>query len=345
MHKKNAEKLRRTVGKQYVEPAKYTKNHSSCKKSSQESYWFQKDSTCCVVFCCFFHLGNLGSSFFVSINFCSSHDKRMYHFLGKPLGMGMPSSTHQCETPGVRQVVTTKANNVEAKDELPSSPDPTPERTDPDPATFRSSHTSKVLEESSGGTEAKQEGRFESGKAVEPPELEVDSKQKAMKDSRGKIREDTEDTNRTDITEKKIKRRSDSQLEEAVVSPALPEMVEPSEPPLKKAPEEEVKLSEDAEKVEKDAQPPEIKEVTTSSTKQLTDGVEGTPPAEIEGEASPSKVAAEIPTAEVSTNLEESKGSDNETAEVSATIEEVSRICMVDLGTQKKQLPPNVSGT
>ena len=28
MHKKNAEKLRRTVGKQYVEPAKYTTNHS-----------------------------------------------------------------------------------------------------------------------------------------------------------------------------------------------------------------------------------------------------------------------------------------------------------------------------
>lgn len=268
--------------------------------------------------------------------------------------MVMPSSTHQCETPGVPQVVTTKAKNVEAKDsELPSSPDPTPERTDPDDsATFRSSNTSKVLGESSGGTEVKQEGRFESGKAVEPPELEVDSKQKAMKDSRAEIREDTEDTNRTDIAEKKIKRRSDSQLEEAVVSPALPEMVEPSEPPLKpqispplkKAPEEEVKLSEDAEKLEKDAQSPEIKEVTTSSTEQLTDEVEGTAPVEIEGEASPSKVAAEIPTAEVSTNLETSKGSDNETAEVSATIKEVSRICRVDLGTQKKQLSPNMSG-
>ena len=269
--------------------------------------------------------------------------------------MVMPSSTHQCETPGVPQVVTTKAKNVgNAKDsELPSSPS-TPERTDPDPATFRSSHdTSKVLEESSGGTEVKQEGRFESGKAVEPPELEVDSKfSKAMKDSRAEIREDTEDTISTDIAEKKIKRRSDSQLEEAVVSPALPEMVEPSEPPLKpqispplkKAPEEEVKLSEDAEKLEKDAQSPEIKEVTTSSTEQLTDEVEGTAPVEIEGEASPSKVAAEIPTAEVSTNLETSKGSDNETAEVSATIKEVSRICRVDLGTQKKQLSPNMSG-
>ena len=248
--------------------------------------------------------------------------------------MGMPSSTHQCETPRVPQVVTTKTKNVEAKDELPSSPDPTPQRTDPDPAPFRSSNTSKVLEESSGGTEAKQEGRFESGKAVEPPELEVDSKlSKAMKDSRAEIREDTEDTNRTDISEKTIKRRSDSQLEDAVVSPALPEMVEPSEPPLKKAPEEEVKLSEDAEKLEK-----EIKEVTTSSTEQLTDEVEGTAPAESKGEASPSKVAAEIPTAEVSTkstNLETSKGSDNETAEVSATIKEVAWICMVDLGTQK----------
>lgn len=255
--------------------------------------------------------------------------------------MVMPSSTHQCETPGVPQVVTTKAKNVEAKDsELPSSPDPTPERTDlNDPATFRSSDTSKVLGESSGGTEAKQEGRFESGKAVEPPELEVDSKlSKAMKDSRAEIREDTEDTISTDIAEKKIKRRSDSQLEEAVVSPALPEMVEPSEPPLKKPPEEEVKLSEDAEKLEKDAQPPEIKEVTTSSTKQLTDDVEGTPPAEIRSEASPSKVAAEIPTAEVSTNLEKSKGSANETAEVSATIKEVAWICMVDLGTQKKTI-------
>lgn len=242
-------------------------------------------------------------------------------------------------------MVTTKAKNVEAKDsELPSSPDPTPQRTDPDPATFRSSDTS-MLEESSGGTEVMQEGRFESGKAVEPPELEVDSKlSKAMKDSRAEIREDTEDTNRTDIAEKKIKRRSDSQLEEAVVSPALPEMVEPSEPPLKKPPEEEVKLSEDAEKLEKDAQSPEIKEVTTSSTEQLTDEVEVITPVEMKREASPSKIA-EIPTAEVSTNVETSKGSDNETAEVSATIKEVSWICMVDLGTQKKQLSPNVSGT
>ena len=224
---------------------------------------------------------------------------------------------------------------MEAKDDgTPSSPDPTPERTDPDPATFRSSDTSKVLEES----------RCQESLAVEPPELEVDSKQKAMKDSRAEIREDREDTISTDIAEKKIKRRSDSQLEEAVVSPALEEMVEPSEPPLKKPPEEEVQLSEDVEKLEKDAQPPEIKEVTTSSTKQLTDDVEGTPPAEIRSEASPSKVAAEIPTAEVSTNLETSKGSDNETFEVSATIKEVSRICRVDLGTQKKK-SPNMSGT
>jgi len=205
-------------------------------------------------------------------------------------------TTSSPSTPPRTEVVV-KAKNVEAKDDTTSSPS-----TPPDPATFRSSDTdtSPVLEIQSSGLEVKQEGQ----ESLDVKPLAVDSKQKEMKGRAG-AGEDTEDTS-PDIAEMvKIKRRSDSPLEEMV------------EPPLK--PPEEVK-QEDSEKLEKDAQSPEINEVTTSTTKHLTDEGE-TPPVEIKSEASPSKIA-EIPTAEVPTNVEESKRSDNETAEVSATIKE-----------------------
>ena len=150
---------------------------------------------------------------------------------------------------------------------------------------------------------------------IEVPSNEsfVDSKQKARDGG-----DDGLDTENLSKTMKDVKARASSDTED------LSEMVK-----IKRS-ETEVK-KEDSVKLEKDAQPPEINEVTTSKSKELTDE---TPIVEVKSEASPSKIA-EIPTAEVSTNLANSSRSDNETEVSAARIKEVCPISMVFWHTKK----------